>query len=210
MIANKSNYCPITWLQEKQRKAATHAQVPAILPTIIANQRSKNGKDQPTSSRQDSSGLDPDRDDQLSSRHSDLRKQLFDAAKSDNVGRMKEALEAVSRVGGRVHAGSDALRDPETSMNVLLCALVNDCTATAEYLLGVLDEATIIQDYKVKVKGIGSNKTALHVLTEGGNLALMRRLLGRLPPGKDKKAYIKKEACLWSGTTHCFIVNFCF
>lgn len=184
------------------------------MPTIIANQRSKSGKEQPNSSRQDSSGHDPDPDDQpsSSSRYSDLRKQLFDAAKSDNVGRMKEALEAVSRAGGRVHAGSDALRDPETSMNVFLCALVNDCTATAEYLLGVLDEATIMQDYKVKVKGIGSNKTALHVLTEGGNLALMRRLLGRLPPGKDKKAYIKKEARLGLllGNTYCFFFQFLF
>ena len=164
-------------MQEKQQKKIARAsEISVKLPQLAAKQTNdKSNKEEHIV--ENSTGKQ-------------WREKLFDAAKSDNLQRVKDIMMSLTQ--GSLSVGSVSLRDPATNMNALHVTLSNNSNQVSEYLLQTLDEETLTQDYKVNVKEIASNKTVLHMLTESGNLPFIKKLLGRITNKDKKKKYIEK------------------
>ena len=121
-----------------------------------------------------------------------LRQDLFKAAGSNDTKSCKTLLSQVSGLGKKLRDAD--LRDPDTNATVLHAALEGECHEVVALLLE--DDTLLMEDFEVRVKGLPSKKTCLHILTEKGSLEITKQFLGKIPSGPEKNAFLRRTVLM--------------
>ena len=117
-----------------------------------------------------------------------LRDGLFVSAANND-------LQAFDVAWGKVKAKNKKLTDPELQdptdkRNVFHHALICGSYQVAKHLLNADDHELLTKSYEVVVRNTTASKTALHLLSESGNLEMIQKLLSQIPKGKLLRDYL--------------------
>ena len=117
------------------------------------------------------------------------RDELFAAVDADDVAKTQSLMKSIS-MKGKSFANLEYKND--NGSNILNYALQNCKNSVAKYLLDTCSVDMLMQDIEMKVRGISTTKSNLHILTETGNIELAKLLLFRLDETPLKKKYMEK------------------
>ena len=119
-----------------------------------------------------------------------LRESLFVAAATDDIRGFDEAWK-------EVQTKKKSLTHPlmlytNDKRNVFHHALICGAKGMAEHLINDGGHELLTQTYEVVVRNAPVSKTALHLLSESGDLDMIRKLLSKIPKGKLLKEYLSE------------------
>ena len=118
-----------------------------------------------------------------------LCSRLTVAVKSDDVSSVRDICRNIEKYGKDLD--DPQLRDSTTNETALHTAIAGKHTQVMIYLINEATPLVLMQTYKVFVKGICSEKTCLHQLTNQGDFKSIKLLLNRIQTN-DRKEFVLK------------------